>query len=60
MSEDPIVAEVRKVREEHARRFGYDLDAIFRDIKAREKESGKHYSRFPSRPAAPVSLPRPS
>ena len=25
MWEDPIVEEVRKIREEHAARFGYDL-----------------------------------
>lgn len=53
MLEDPIVSEVRKAREEHARRFGYDLDAIFRDLKAQEKQSGKRYSRYPPRRATP-------
>jgi hypothetical protein len=37
---DPIVDEVRRIRDAHAARFNYDLDAIFRDIKEREKESG--------------------
>lgn len=37
---DPIVDEVRRVRDAHAARFNYDLDAIFRDLKKREKESG--------------------
>jgi hypothetical protein len=37
---DPIVDEVRWVRDAHAARFNYDLDAIFRDIKEREKKSG--------------------
>jgi hypothetical protein len=37
---DPIVDEVRQVRDAHAARFDYDLDAIFRDIKAQEKKSG--------------------
>jgi hypothetical protein len=37
---DPIVDEVRRVRDAHAARFNYDLDAIFQDIKKREKESG--------------------
>lgn len=36
--EDPIVEEVRKLREEHAARFDYDLDAIFDDLKRAEKE----------------------
>ncbi len=38
--EDPIVAEVRKYREEHAAKFGYDLDAIVRDFKSREGKDG--------------------
>ncbi|MFO0813991.1 MAG: hypothetical protein U0796_12265 [Gemmatales bacterium] len=37
---DPIVDEVRQVRDAHAARFNYDLDAIFRDIKEREKKTG--------------------
>ena len=37
---DPIVDEVRRVRDEHAARFNYDLDAIFRDIKEQERKSG--------------------
>ncbi len=37
---DPIVDEVRRVRDAHAARFNYDLDAIFQDIKEREMNSG--------------------
>lgn len=37
---DPIVDEVRRIRDALAARFNYDLDAIFQDIKKREKESG--------------------
>jgi hypothetical protein len=37
---DPIVEEVRRARDAYAARFNYDLDAIFRDIKEREKQSG--------------------
>jgi hypothetical protein len=40
---DPIVDEVRRVRDAHAARFNYDLDAIFRDIKEREKKSGHKF-----------------
>ena len=29
---DPIVEEVRKYRDEHAKRFNYDLDAICDDL----------------------------
>ncbi len=35
---DPIVDEARRVRDAHAARFNYDLDAIFQDIKQREKK----------------------
>ena len=37
---NPIVDEVRRVRDAHAARFNYDLDAVFQDIKKREKETG--------------------
>jgi hypothetical protein len=37
---DPIVDEVRGVRDAHAARFNYDLDAIFQDIKEREQKNG--------------------
>jgi hypothetical protein len=38
--EDPIVEEVRKLREEHAARFNNDVDAIFEDLKRFESERG--------------------
>ena len=37
---DPIVEEVRKVREAHAAKFNYDLRAIYQDLKDRAKQSG--------------------
>lgn len=37
MWKDPIVEEVRKVRQEHAALFGYDLRAIYNDLKTTEK-----------------------
>lgn len=50
---DPIVEEVRRVRDAHAARFNYDLDALFRDIKEREKKSGHKFISGVSRPALP-------
>lgn len=38
---DPIVDEVRRVRDEYAARFNYDLRAIYRDLKEQEKRSGR-------------------
>lgn len=53
MYDDPIVAEIRKIRDSYAKQFNYDLDAIYRDIKAKEKASGLRYVRYPARPCRP-------
>lgn len=47
---DPIIAEVRAIRDAHAARFDYDVAAIFRDIRAMQEKSGREYIRFPARP----------
>ena len=48
---DPIVDEVRRVRDAHAAKFGYDLRAVFRDLKAEQAASGRVYVRLePRRP----------
>lgn len=63
---DPIVAEVRKVRDEHARRFNYDLAAICADIRRHQRHCGHRVVRLhhdankslaPNRDAA-VASPR--
>lgn len=41
MWKDPIVEEIRKIRDEHAARFNYDLEAIYKDFKRLEEESGR-------------------
>lgn len=48
---DPIVEEVRKVRDAHAARFNYELRAIYRDLKEKGKRSNwKLASLQPKRP----------
>lgn len=43
MNEDPIVAEVRRIRERRASRFGYDIHKIFADLIARgDAEDASH------------------
>jgi len=39
MYEDPIVAEIRKYRSEHAEKYGHDLDRICQALKDRQKSS---------------------
>ena len=52
MWKDPIVEEVRKVREQHAKRFNYDLRAIVDDVRKVQVQSGRTYVRFePRRPS---------
>jgi len=41
MQSDPIVDEVRKARDEYAKRFNYDLDAICRDLQEKQRLSHK-------------------
>ena len=40
MWKDPIVEEVRAIRDAYARQFNYDLEAICRDLKEQEVKSG--------------------
>jgi len=49
MKEDLVVAEVRRVRDAHAARFGYDLDAIARDLRSREGKDGSPVVSLPPR-----------
>jgi hypothetical protein len=41
MKKDPIVEEVRRVRQRHAKKHNYDLQAIFEDIKKMEILQGR-------------------
>ena len=52
MWKDPIVEEVRTLRDEHARAFQYDADAIFSDLlkkQAAHAEAGVQFVSFPPR-----------
>lgn len=49
MWNDPIVEEVRKLRDEYAAQFGYDLGAIFKDLKESEQKNGRQTVSFPPR-----------
>ena len=51
MNDDPIVASVRKVREELAAAFDYDVHAIFADLRRREADLGDRLVRqLPTQP----------
>lgn len=57
---DPIVDEVRRVRDAHAASFNYDLHAIFLDIKKREKERGLNFVDGVARQPVPNQTPQPT
>ena len=49
--DDPIVEELHRIREARAARFNYDMKAMFEDLKAQERASGRTFA------APPVRLP---
>lgn len=56
MWKDEIVEEVRKVRDEYAAKFDYDLDAIYEDIKKQEKKSKRKIVSLPSKKVEQISV----
>ncbi len=53
---DDIVLEVRKAREAYAQQFGYDLQAIHRDLKLQEQASGRRIVSLPPRRPKPATV----
>jgi alkylation response protein AidB-like acyl-CoA dehydrogenase len=47
MWQDEILDEIHKFREEHAKSFNYDLDAMFADWQKRQAESGRQVVSLP-------------
>ena len=55
MKDDPIVAEVRAIRDELQRQCGYDLKEIFRQLRQQQSSSGRKYVRYPPRRIVPTA-----
>lgn len=58
MVDDPILREIRRIREEHAAEFGYDVRAMLRDLKGKQRADearGVRYVRLPARRVTPAS-----
>ena len=47
MLDDPIVAEIRRIREEFARRFNYDVEAMAEYLRMKEQEHPERLVSFP-------------
>lgn len=51
MQTDPIVDAVRRVRQEYAKQFDYDLHTIASDLRKREQQHSNRLVSFPPKPA---------
>lgn len=49
MWRDPIVEEIHRIRDEHAKKFNHDLHAMFEDIRREQMASGRKVVSRPSR-----------
>jgi len=58
MKKDPILEELHRVREEYAARFNYDLKAMYRDLKTREKRGEFVVVHRPARPPRVKAAPK--
>jgi hypothetical protein len=59
MLEDPIVEEARKVRNAHAKKFNYNLEAIAADLKAQQSLGERKLVVFaPRKPQVVAIYPR--
>jgi hypothetical protein len=54
MSRDPLVEEIRAIREAYARQFNYDLQAICQDLKEQQRKSGRKAVSLPPKRVRPV------
>lgn len=54
MRRDRIVDETRKARKSYAAKFGHDLEAIFRDLRAKEEQHRERVVQL--RPRQPISV----
>lgn len=57
MWDDPIVADVRRVREQLSAEFNFDVHAIFTDIQERQRKLGERLVAPPKRKKAEQSAP---
>ena len=53
MKKDPIVAELHKLRVAHARKFNYDLDAMFEDLRRKQVRRKNVAALKPIKPMLP-------
>jgi hypothetical protein len=60
MRNDPIVDEIRRIRQEHTDTFRADLHAICEDLRRQERESRRRFVSRPPRRVQPATTMTPS
>ncbi len=43
---DPVIAELHRIKDDHAKKFNYDVRAMMVDLRERQKTSGRIYVSF--------------
>jgi hypothetical protein len=56
VTRDPIVEEVRRIRDELAAKYGYDIDKIFEAARKQERKSGRKTVSFVPKPTRAVKV----
>jgi hypothetical protein len=54
--DDPIIEEIRRIRDEYARKFNYDLEAMGADLIKQQEASGRKLVSFPPRKPVMVQV----
>ena len=54
MWKDPVVEEIREIRDAYARRFNYDIEAICRDLREQEAKGDREVVTLPPKRIAPM------
>ncbi|EAW35580.1 hypothetical protein [Lyngbya sp. PCC 8106] len=59
MWKDEIVEEIHQIRDNYAKSFNYDLNAIFEDLRKKQAESGKEVVTLSRKPGVKSRWSRP-
>ncbi|MCX7421499.1 MAG: hypothetical protein NT013_18405 [Planctomycetia bacterium] len=43
---DPVIAELHRIKDDHAKKFNYDVRAMMADLRERQKTSSRTYVSF--------------
>ena len=60
MWQDPIVQEVRAIRDAYAKKFNYDIEAIYRNLKEQEAKSNREFISLPPKRIKPIKKKDPT